>query len=152
MPDFIQASRKTRTIHNLSRVAGRQRTSRLASVAKSGRNDSKNAVTVCYSKLILKAFEKLSEIIAGHRIQVEVEVLERRTARRFSIGWDVTVTVNDGTGSTIGETGRLENLSSNGAFLFLSRSLDPGTKARGIDPGSIQPGELDEIFGRGCSQ
>ena len=55
-------------------------------------------------------------------------MLERRTARRFSIGWDVTVTVNDGTGSTIGETGRLENLSSNGALVFLSRSLDPGTK------------------------
>ena len=55
-------------------------------------------------------------------------MLERRTARRFNIGWDVTVTANDGTGSIIGETGTLENLSSNGAFLFLSRDLDPGTR------------------------
>ena len=49
-------------------------------------------------------------------------------ARRFNLGWDVTVTVNDGTDSMIGESGTLENLSSNGAFLFLTRDLDPGTR------------------------
>jgi hypothetical protein len=64
----------------------------------------------------------------GDRIQLEVEVLERRTARRFNIGWEVTVTVNDGAGSTIEETGTLGNLSSNGALLLLSRNLDPGTR------------------------
>ena len=55
-------------------------------------------------------------------------MLERRRARRFKVGWDVTVTATDESGSVIGETAKLENLSSSGAFLFLTRCLDPGTK------------------------
>jgi len=62
-------------------------------------------------------------------IQLEVVVLERRTARRFKVGWDVAVTATDSGGSIFGETGTLENLSSSGAFLFLTRRLDPGTRA-----------------------
>ena len=54
---------------------------------------------------------------------------ERRRARRFKVGWDVTVTATDSGGSVFDETGRLENLSSSGAFLFLTRCLDPGTRA-----------------------
>jgi hypothetical protein len=61
--------------------------------------------------------------------QGEGEALERRMARRFKVGWEVTVTATDGSGSIFGESGRLENLSSSGAFLFLTRCLDPGTRA-----------------------
>ena len=56
-------------------------------------------------------------------------MLERRGARRFKVGWEVTVTATNGGGEIVDETGRLENLSSSGAFLFLTRCLDPGTKA-----------------------
>ena len=62
-------------------------------------------------------------------IQVEGGLLERRRARRFKVGWDVTITATDSSGSIFGEVGRLENLSSSGAFLFLTRCLDPGTRA-----------------------
>ena len=54
-------------------------------------------------------------------------MLERRTARRFNIAWDVRVTASDGPGS-VEESGTLENLSSSGAFLFLTRHLNPGTR------------------------
>ena len=56
-------------------------------------------------------------------------MLERRRSRRFKVGWDVTVTATDNGGSVFGETATLENLSSSGAFLFLTRHLDPGTRA-----------------------
>ena len=67
--------------------------------------------------------------INAYEIDWRVAVLERRRARRFKVGWDVTVTATDGGGSIFGETAKLENLSSSGAFLFLTRSLDPGTRA-----------------------
>ena len=62
-------------------------------------------------------------------MQWEGGVLERRRARRFKVGWDVTITATDSSGSIFGEVGRLENLSSSGAFLFLTRYLNPGTRA-----------------------
>ena len=76
----------------------------------------------------LEDSEPRFRILPGNwRIQLEVEVLERRKARRFNIAWDVTVTANDGADPT-GEIGTLENLSSSGAFIFLTRYLDPGTR------------------------
>jgi hypothetical protein len=54
--------------------------------------------------------------------------LERRGARRFAVGWDVTVKGTDGTGLSFNEKGALENLSSTGAFLYLGRRLEVGTK------------------------
>jgi len=57
----------------------------------------------------------------------EVGVLERRRARRFAVGWPVTLQGSDKAGQSFKETGKLENLSSAGALINLARSLQIGT-------------------------
>jgi hypothetical protein len=56
-------------------------------------------------------------------------VLERRQSRRFRVSWDVTITATDSSGSIFGQAGTVENLSSTGAFLYLSKGLELGTQA-----------------------
>ncbi|HVF88548.1 MAG TPA: PilZ domain-containing protein [Blastocatellia bacterium] len=53
---------------------------------------------------------------------------ERRKARRFDATWEVSVRGTDRTGSIFNETGSLENLSSTGAFFFLTRRFEVGEK------------------------
>ncbi len=55
-------------------------------------------------------------------------VLERRRVRRFKVEWDVTVKGQDITGASLDEVGRLENLSSGGAFLYLTKCVKVGTQ------------------------
>ena len=55
-------------------------------------------------------------------------MLERRRARRFTVGWDVTVKGTDDVGQSFDEVGVLENLSSTGAFFYLTRPLRIGAK------------------------
>lgn len=57
---------------------------------------------------------------AGHQ--------ERRKARRFNAAWEVSVRGADPSGSSFSETGTLENLSSTGAFLFLTRKFEVGER------------------------
>ena len=52
---------------------------------------------------------------------------ERRDARRFFVSWEVAVTGRDA-GRQFDEAGILQNLSSRGAFLYLSRQCSPGEK------------------------
>ena len=54
--------------------------------------------------------------------------VERRFARRFYVRWNALILSLDDAGSGSYEQGELDNLSSNGAFLYLSRLLSPGTK------------------------
>ena len=56
------------------------------------------------------------------------DVLERRRARRFRVGWDINVKGTDDAGLGFDEAGVLENLSSTGVFFYLSRPLRIGTK------------------------
>jgi hypothetical protein len=51
---------------------------------------------------------------------------ERRNSQRFPVSWDVAVTGIDGAGRYFDETGTLQNLSSNGAFLYLPGRTNPG--------------------------
>lgn len=53
---------------------------------------------------------------------------ERRTARRFHVGWNVVVKGTDQRGEGFDEPAMLENLSSSGAFLYISRTIQPGSK------------------------
>jgi hypothetical protein len=53
---------------------------------------------------------------------------ERRSSRRFHICWNILILSFDDAGSSSYEPGELEDLSSSGAFLYLSRFLKPGTK------------------------
>jgi hypothetical protein len=55
-------------------------------------------------------------------------VRERRTSVRRSLKWQATVRGNDSSGTSFGEEGFIENLSSTGAFLYLSRALVVGSK------------------------
>lgn len=55
-------------------------------------------------------------------------ILERRKARRFEVDWDVAIESQGGMSSGFDDTGRLQNLSSRGAFLYLNRPLEVGTK------------------------
>lgn len=57
-----------------------------------------------------------------------VDVLERRRARRFRVGWDINVKGTDDAGLSFDEAGVLENLSSTGVFFYLTRPLRIGTK------------------------
>ena len=61
-------------------------------------------------------------------INRRVDVLERRRARRFRVGWDINVKGTDDAGLTFDEAGVLENLSSTGVFFYLTRPLRIGTK------------------------
>lgn len=53
---------------------------------------------------------------------------ERRKARRFQVGWDVTVRGTDRAGRSFAEAGLIENLSSAGALLSLPRRVQIGTR------------------------
>jgi len=56
----------------------------------------------------------------------EASVLERRGAKRFEVEWDVNVRGTDSGGVSFEEAGALNDLSSNGAFLYLSRQVKVG--------------------------
>jgi hypothetical protein len=53
---------------------------------------------------------------------------ERRNAQRFKICWDVAVNGIDQSGKRFGEEGVLADLSSRGAFLYLTRRLNRGDR------------------------
>lgn len=53
---------------------------------------------------------------------------ERRTSVRRSLKWEATVKGNDSSGTSFGEEGVIENLSSTGAFLYLSRDIAIGSR------------------------
>jgi hypothetical protein len=57
-------------------------------------------------------------------------VVERRKARRLAVDWDVVVRGLDQRAFPIDEAAHLENLSSRGAFLYLTRQLAIGTRVR----------------------
>ncbi|HET9531366.1 MAG TPA: PilZ domain-containing protein [Blastocatellia bacterium] len=62
------------------------------------------------------------------KAQERLTLPERRGARRFAVGWNVTIKGTDGKGREFDETGVLQNLSSSGAFLYLTRPLGIGSK------------------------
>lgn len=53
---------------------------------------------------------------------------ERRNARRFQVSWEVAVTGTDEAGRRFKEAGTLQDLSSLGAFLYLSKRVNPGER------------------------
>jgi PilZ domain len=53
---------------------------------------------------------------------------ERRVARRYQVGWDVAVKGTDQSGMGFDDAGILEDLSSGGAFLYLSRRVQLGAR------------------------
>lgn len=53
---------------------------------------------------------------------------ERRLARRFKVGWAVTVKGVDGAGAVYQEPSQIENLSSTGAFIYLKKSVGIGSR------------------------
>ena len=53
---------------------------------------------------------------------------ERRTSVRRSLKWHATVNGNDSSGASFDEEGLIENLSSTGAFLYLSRDIPIGSR------------------------
>lgn len=55
-------------------------------------------------------------------------VLERRRARRFQVKWEVAVKGKDLSGVSFDEAGVLENLSSSGAFIYMTRTPKLGAK------------------------
>jgi hypothetical protein len=55
-------------------------------------------------------------------------VRERRTSVRRSLKWQATVKGSDSSGTSFGEVGLIENLSSTGAFLYLDRAIAVGSK------------------------
>jgi hypothetical protein len=57
-------------------------------------------------------------------------VAERRRARRFLVDWEVVVRGKDGTGAVINEASNLKNLSSRGAYFYLSEHLKVGARVR----------------------
>ena len=57
-----------------------------------------------------------------------LDVLERRRARRFQVNWEVSVKGEDLTGLSFDEAGRLENLSSSGAFIYMTKTPRLGAK------------------------
>jgi len=68
-------------------------------------------------------------VIMAKRLRREEAVeQERRKARRFKAAWEVSVSGMDSSGAAYHETGSLENLSSTGAFLFLTRKFEVGER------------------------
>jgi PilZ domain len=51
---------------------------------------------------------------------------ERRTARRFEVSWDVTIEGAAPGGKRFNQAGRLQNLSSQGAFFLLPKRVRLG--------------------------
>jgi hypothetical protein len=54
--------------------------------------------------------------------------VDRRSSRRFPIGWDVTIRRVDGDGKVFNEIGDLNNLSSSGSYINLTGLVDIGDK------------------------
>lgn len=52
--------------------------------------------------------------------------LERRKSRRFKLSWDIMIKGADKEGLEFEEAGELDNLSSGGAFLYLTDSINVG--------------------------
>ena len=52
---------------------------------------------------------------------------ERRLSRRFNVGWAVTVRGVDTAGTAYDEPSQLENLSSTGAFVYLTKPVGVGS-------------------------
>lgn len=48
---------------------------------------------------------------------------ERRCGRRFVVGWELAVKGRDQAGGDFDEAGRLENLSSGGAYFYFQKRL-----------------------------
>lgn len=53
---------------------------------------------------------------------------ERRRAVRRHLQWQATIEGSDPTGAQFGEQGVIENLSSTGAFLYMSREVAIGSR------------------------
>ena len=53
---------------------------------------------------------------------------ERSCRRRFDVGWEVAVKGRDPAGGDFDKAGRLENLSSGGAYFFFQKRLKAGTR------------------------
>lgn len=53
---------------------------------------------------------------------------DRRSSRRFQFGWDITIRSVDGDGKVINEIGDLNNLSSSGSYINLTRLMKIGDK------------------------
>lgn len=57
-----------------------------------------------------------------------MRVLDRRRGQRFEVGWNVTVNGFDKKGEVFDEEGVLRDLSSGGAFLYLTRRVKVGDR------------------------
>lgn len=53
---------------------------------------------------------------------------ERRCRRRFALGWELAVKGRDPAGGDFDEAGRLENLSSGGAYFYFQKRLKAGAR------------------------
>jgi hypothetical protein len=53
---------------------------------------------------------------------------ERRCRRRFDVAWELAVKGRDQAGGDFNEAGRLENLSSGGAYLYFQKRLKAGAR------------------------
>ncbi len=53
---------------------------------------------------------------------------ERRTARRFTVNWEILVEPSRSAKPAIREAAILHNLSSHGAFFTLPHAIEPGTR------------------------
>lgn len=53
---------------------------------------------------------------------------ERRCRRRFGVGWELAVKGPDPAGGDFDEAGRLENLSSGGAYFYFHKRLKAGAR------------------------
>lgn len=56
-----------------------------------------------------------------------MESLERRKSRRFKLSWDVVIKGVDEEGKRFEEEAELDNLSSGGAYLYISMPVKVGT-------------------------
>lgn len=64
------------------------------------------------------------------RIAAAEAVVERRRARRFVVDWEVVIRGKDNSGASINEASTLRNLSSRGAFVYLSSHARLGTRLK----------------------
>lgn len=55
-------------------------------------------------------------------------LIERRSAKRFQVDWQIRVEGNDGSEGGFVESGVLRNISSSGALLSLTNPLPTGTQ------------------------
>ena len=55
-------------------------------------------------------------------------MIERRSAKRFQVDWQIRVERGDGTDGSLVENGVLQNLSASGALLLLQEPLSAGTQ------------------------